>query len=261
MSIFAMAVCSVLLEEYLEQAQGIIAFCAEYALVLSDKREPILSVKRFRELDCYQRYVKPDSMVEAFLFTYILEKRGKWIIVRQEMLILFLLSVHLLEMKTSEYYPDFVEPGNIEWKRILQVLLQEMDGENFRKEYVVPRIKAFLSSYEKKENMVMGLLKDIEWEIEVDDSERICGGSYLLPDAMILAENLKIASMEEVEEELQKKGIHSLTKRSAICKKEKECVTVFLWQEENEKYLRDAGVYSALEHYLQRLKEYIEGEL
>lgn len=261
MSIFAMAVCSVLLEEYLEQAQGIIAFCAEYALVLSDKREPILSAKRFRELDCYQRYVKPDSMVEAVLFTYILEKRGKWIIVRQEMLILFLLSVHLLEMKTSEYYPDFVEPGNIEWKRILQVFLQEMDGENFRKEYVVPRIKAFLSSYEKKENMVMCLLKDIEWEMEVDDSDRICGGSYLLPDAMMLAENLKIASMEEVEEELQKKGIHSLTKRSAICKKEKECVTVFLWQEENEKYLRDTGVYSALEHYLQRLKEYIEGEL
>lgn len=261
MSIFAMTVCSVLLDGYLEQAQGIIAFCAEYALVLSDKREPILSVKRFRELDCYQRYIKPDSMVEAFLFTYILEKRGKWIIVRQEMLILFLLSVHLLEMKTSEYYPDFVEPGNIEWKRILQVLLQEMDGENFRKEYVVPRLKVFLSAYEKKENMVMGLLKDIEWEIEVDGSDRICGGSYLLPDAMILAENLKIASMEEVEEELQKKGIHSLTKRSAICKKEKECVTVFLWQEETEKYLRDAGVYSALEHYLQRLKEYIEGEL
>lgn len=163
----------------------------------------------------------------------------------------FLLSGHLLGMQTSDleillecqwneskvkkkedqktwYYPDFVEPGNIEWKRILQVFLQEMDGENFRKEYVVPRIKAFLSSYEKKENMVMCLLKDIEWEIEVDDSERICGGSYLLPDVMMLAENLKIASMEEVEEELQKKGIHSLTKRSAICKKEKECVTVFL---------------------------------
>lgn len=60
--------------------------------------------------------------------------------------------------------------------------------------------------------------------------------------------------------ELQKKGIHSLTKRSAICKKEKECVTVFLWQEENEKYLRETGVYSALEHYLQRLKEHVERE-
>ena len=93
MSIFSMAVCLVLLEGYLEQAQGIIAFCADYAWILSDKREPILSEKRFRELDCYQRYVKQDSMVEAFLFTYILEKRGKWIIVRQEMLILFCLAV------------------------------------------------------------------------------------------------------------------------------------------------------------------------
>lgn len=61
----------------------------------------------------------------------------------------------------------------------------------------------------------------------MNDSDRICGGSFLLPDVMILAENLKIASMEEAEEEeLQKMGIHSLTKRSIICKKEKEYVEV-----------------------------------
>lgn len=60
----------------------------------------------------------------------------------------------------------------------------------------------------------------------MNDSDRICGGSFLLPDVMILAENLKIASMEEAEEELQKMGIHSLTKRSTICKKEKEYVEV-----------------------------------
>ena len=242
-----------------------------------------VEIQNFGEIEQYDEIINiyEQSPVQKSIRSY---EETYYPIVRQEMLILFLLSVHLLEMKTSDleifleyqwnesmvkkkegqktwYYPDFVEPGNIEWKRILQVLLQEMDGENFRKEYVVPRIKGFLSAYEKKENMVMCLLKDIEWEMEVDDSDWICGGSYLLPDAMILAENLKIASMEEVEEELQKKGIHSLTKRSAICKKEKECVTVFLWQEENEKYLRDTGVYSALEHYLQRLKEYIEGEL
>lgn len=278
---FHFVACAVMTGERKELTANVIDFCVDYAIEMLFREIPVLSEAKFRQSASYKEYVEKNPELERVLFTYLLGRQGKWITIKQENFVLFCLCWGLkgdtdfdwdsildlgwgtcLVKKRKEdkamYFPDFVNPRNTEWIRKIQIIMNEIDEDGFRQEYVIPKIEAFLKKYEGKAERAEAFMEDIRWEIDIDLDGEICGSSAMMEEAMILAENLEIATLYDAEERLSDTVLKSLMKRKKICTESKYGhITVSVYQEKDKDYLRKQGVFQALEHYLEKLERFV----
>ncbi|MDY5618729.1 ATP-binding protein [Faecalicatena sp.] len=281
LDLFAMGIFDVMTDRRIGLYANLIHFCIDYTIELLYKERPILPETKFRKLSCYKENVEHQPELETLLFTYLLERQGKWIVIKQELFLLYLLC-H--EMKADEgidwdivfekgcgkcllktqkgnkafYFPDFVNPSNMEWIQRIQCIMDEIDRTGFRQKYVVPKLEEFLNQYPSKAERAAAFLEDIRWELDIDLDGEICGGSYFEKDAMILADNLGIAYLTDAEEYLAESSRRSLIERQGICTKKEDYIAVSLYKETDEDYLRKIGVYEALEYYFGKLETFVQ---
>lgn len=281
LTIFVFGLLTVMTEGRKELITPLIHFCIDYAVELLYKEDPAVSEKKFKKMSCYKEYVEETPELETILFTFILEKQGKWIVMKQDIIVLFLLCQELkhekdfdwdivfkmdweacLEKKGKEntdiYFPDFVKASNPDWIQLIQKIMNEIDEEDFRYQYVIPKLEEFLEQYGQKAERTAVLLDDIRWSLDIDSDGQVCGSSFLVKDTMILAENLEIADLSETVDCLTEEALKSLVKREKICEKNDGYIRVALYQEEDREYLRKIGIFEALEYYFNKLEMYIQ---
>lgn len=264
-----------------ELCTGLINFCVDYAIEMLYKEFPVISETKFRKMPCYQEYVEQDPELEKLLFTYLFVRQGRWIIIRQKMLTLYLLcnemkgeagidwstvfdkgwETCLIKVQKGEkglYFPDFVKPSNTDWMRMVQLIMDEIDKEGFRQHYVVPKLEELLNRYQQEPERAAAFMKDIHWELDIDFDGEICGSSIIAEDTVLLAENLEIADLIDVEDCLAESSLKSLIRREEICEKKDGYITVSVYKEKDEEYLKKIGVYDAWECYFGKMEKFVE---
>lgn len=281
MDLLAMRILEVMTEGRKELCVNLINFCIDYVIELLYKECPTISEAKFKRLPCYKEYVEQHPELETLLFTYLLEQQGKWIVIRQEVLLLYLLCHEMKAAggidwdtvfeagwgsclmkaqkgKKAFYYSDFVKPSNMEWIGIIQRIMNEIDRTGFHQQYVLPKLEEFLDKYASESERAAAFLQEIRWELNIDPDGEICGSSYFEEDAMELAANMGIADMTDAEDHLTECSRKSLIKRQEICTKEEGDMAVSVYMEKDQDYLREIGIYEALEYYFRKLEEYVQ---
>lgn len=276
-----------ILDGDMEIADTFFGFCTDYMLdLLLYKTSPRVSESKFRKLEVYENYVAGNQELEELLFRTVLVRNGKWVEIRNELLMLYCFSKALVngdhfddgiffeyEMLFSDsfekdrdgglwiYYPE-MNAGfrrNYEWERRLALLFRELDGELFYRDYVVPQVKQFLDGYRQGEERITGFLKELRLQIVAERDYEIYSDIMTLPDVVILIENLEIATITGTfKDKLTKKEVKCLTGRKSICSKRKDRTVISVYQEKNVEFLKKCGVYGIVEGFFSDLERFTD---
>ena len=267
-------------------SDAFLGFCTGYTLdLLLYKTSSRVSETKFRKLEVYKTYIVGNPKLEELLFRTVLVKRGKWVEIRNELLMVYCCSRALVggedfdrsiffeyDMMFSDYFKKDKGGGlciyspqlnggfkrNYNWERWLALLFREMDRERFYMNYVIPQVKKFLAQFRQGEERITDFLKESHLQLEVERDNEIGSDAMTVSDVIILIENLGIASITgEFADRLTKKEIKYLTGRKSICKKKKDKMVVSVFQENNVDFLKKCGVYGIVRKFFHDLECFV----
>ena len=279
--LFVFSVCYIMSNESKPLIRNFVDFCIDYTRGLLYKEVPMVSETQFRKSEPYKTYVANDPDLENLLFTYMLGRSGKWIFIKQDFIALFWLCQALIcdseldwdtvfetdwnpffvksrDGEKAVYFPDFINPSNSEWIRKIQIIMNEIDANGFRDCYVIPKLKGFLEKYSSDVSGTVNFLNDIRWSLDIDSDGELQGGSAIMTDTMVLADNLGIADIMEAADVFSEDSLKLLFKRKDICIDYGGYRTIELYKERDKDYLERSGIFNALRYYLNKVEDFVK---
>lgn len=279
--LFVFSVCYIMSNESKPLIRNFVDFCIDYTSGLLYKEVPMVSETQFRKSEPYKTYVANDPDLENLLFTYMLGRSGKWIFIKQDFIALFWLCQALIcdseldwdtvfeidwnpffvksrDGEKAVYFPDFINPSNSEWIRKIQIIMNEIDANGFRDCYVIPKLKGFLEKYSSDVSGTVNFLNDIRWSLDIDSDGELQGGSAIMTDTMVLADNLGIADIMEAADVFSEDSLKLLFKRKDICIDYGGYRTIELYKERDKDYLERSGIFNALRYYLNKVEDFVK---
>ncbi|MCR1900143.1 RNA helicase domain-containing protein [Irregularibacter muris] len=278
-------------------AKKLVGFCAEFYFNIFHQDEAIISEKSFRESNLYSFYIKDDEAFENFIFQTILRKSENWIIVENELLMIYCFVKVVSSDSEDNYYYSTLFSGNFDkvqikslhsgiydtsygyfeymgytfrnhkLERIIFRLFEEIDTFNFNYKHVYVVFSEFLDTLNMTNNdsKVLSLLEKIELSVEILPSGEIDSTNMVICDALSAAEYLDIGDIIDMWLiELTEEQINLLWKRKNICKKNGDKYIVEVYKERDISILKQLKLYGVVLELLKQIEKihlkFLEGD-
>ena len=114
-----------------------------------------------------------------------------------------------------------------------------------------------MKKYEDNEKGIYKFLKHLELELKIDRDKEIYIGSHICDDAMILAENLDIAYLWDIDSEFSSQVADEILLRKNICVSDGKEITVYIFKEKDFEFLASVGLIKGLRDYLNKIREFV----
>ena len=258
------------------------AVCVDYAAEVMWMSNPVLSFKKMKDMVSYRKLTGENERAEEILFRYLFRRQGTWVWPRQDSVILYWLCrqvkyegefdwecflesgwtplIRTADGEKEKYLPVFARPVNEDWIRLICLIMNEIDHEDFQQHYVLPKLCDFLREMEaKEEGRAYGLLEALRWELRVNSRKDLCGASFFMMRPMTLAEIFEIADFGELETLIPDETLQKLQQCRDICREEEKDIWIEVYKAERE-VLEQTGVLELLEDYLAKIDRYVRGE-
>ena len=273
---FANNISFIILENFGDYKNEVVELCIEFVEQFIKNRNTLVLIKNFEKLPSYNLLISKDVLIKEKLFEYLFDIREKWLSIKYDVIVLYWYCIvknnsnftltndtvsdlknFLLKQADKKYFKN-LEIHKFEEQRLLHKIMDSIYRGNFRKYYVIPELKSFLKKYEDNEKGIYKFLKHLELELKIDRDKEIYIGSHICDDAMILAENLDIAYLWDIDSEFSSQVADEILLRKNICVSDVKDTTVYIFKEKDFEFLASVGLIKGLRDYLNKIREFVQ---